>query len=54
MGVHRLVKIRIYELAKELGMTSKDLLHKLKDLDIEVSSHMSSLEDEEAEMIKEL
>lgn len=49
-----MVKIRIYELAKELGMTSKDLLHKLKDLDIEVSSHMSSLEDEEAEMIKEL
>ncbi|WP_093752517.1 translation initiation factor IF-2 [Tepidimicrobium xylanilyticum] len=54
MGVHSLVKIRVYELAKELGMTSKDLMQKLKDLDINISSHMSSIENEEAEMIKEL
>ncbi|GFN36452.1 translation initiation factor IF-2 [Tepidimicrobium xylanilyticum] len=49
-----MVKIRVYELAKELGMTSKDLMQKLKDLDINISSHMSSIENEEAEMIKEL
>ncbi|MCF6463295.1 translation initiation factor IF-2 [Clostridium sp. Cult1] len=49
-----MIKIRVYELAKELGMSSKDLIEKMKELDLNVSSHMSSLESEEAEMIKEL
>ena len=49
-----MIKIRVYELAKELGITSKDLIEKMKELDLNVSSHMSSLESEEAEMIKEL
>ncbi|HHV47109.1 MAG TPA: translation initiation factor IF-2 [Tissierellia bacterium] len=49
-----MIKIRVYELAKELRMTSKELMEKIKDLDIAVSSHMSSLEKEEAEMIREL
>jgi len=35
-------------------MTSKDLISKIKDLDLDINSHMSSLEEEEAEMIKEL
>ena len=35
-------------------MTSKELVAKIKELDINISSHMSSLEKEEAEMIKEL
>lgn len=35
-------------------MTSKELIEKIKDLDVDVNSHMSSLEEEEAEMIKEL
>lgn len=47
-------KVRVYELAKELKMTSKELVAKIKELDINISSHMSSLEKEEAEMIKEL
>jgi translation initiation factor IF-2 len=54
LGVYSLIKIRVYELAKELGMSSKDLIEKMKELDLNVSSHMSSLESEEAEMIKEL
>ena len=54
LGVYSLIKIRVYELAKELGITSKDLIEKMKELDLNVSSHMSSLESEEAEMIKEL
>jgi len=54
MGVHRLTKVRVYELAKELRMTSKELMEKIKDLDLDINSHMSSLEKEEAEMIKEL
>ncbi len=52
--MHILAKIRVYELAKELKMTSKDLISKIKDLDLDINSHMSSLEEEEAEMIKEL
>jgi translation initiation factor IF-2 len=52
--VHILAKVRVYELAKELRMTSKELISKMKDLDLNVNSHMSSLEEEEAEMIKEL
>ena len=49
-----MAKIRIYELAKKLRMSSKELIAKMKDLDLNVSSHMSSLEEEEAEMIREL
>ncbi|CCQ93055.1 initiation factor IF-2 [[Clostridium] ultunense Esp] len=49
-----MIKIRVYELAKELGMTSKDLMEKMEELDLKVSSHMSSLESEDAEMIKGL
>lgn len=49
-----MAKVRVYELAKELRMTSKELISKMKDLDLNVNSHMSSLEEEEAEMVKEL
>lgn len=49
-----MIKVRVYELAKELKISSKELIEKIKDLDINVSSHMSSLEKEEADMIKEL
>lgn len=52
--MYSLVKVRVYELAKELKMTSKELIEKIKELDLDVNSHMSSLEEEEAEMIKEL
>lgn len=47
-------KIRVYQLAKDLGITSKELIQKLKDLSIEVNSHMSTLEDENANIIIEL
>ncbi|MFS8540755.1 MAG: translation initiation factor IF-2 N-terminal domain-containing protein, partial [Tissierellales bacterium] len=52
--MHILAKVRVYELAKELRMTSKELISKMKDLDLNINSHMSSLEEEEAEMVKEL
>ncbi len=39
-----MAKIRVYELAKELNMTNKELQSKLEDLKIKVKSHMSSLE----------
>jgi translation initiation factor IF-2 len=45
-------KIRIYELARELNMTNKELLDKLEELEIPVKSHMSSVDDETVEEIK--
>ncbi len=47
-------KIRIYELARELGISSKDLIEKISELDINVGNHMSTLENEEAEIIRSL
>ena len=47
-------KVRVYELAKELNISSKELLEKIEGLDLKVSSHMSSIEKEEAQLIKEL
>ncbi|WP_026476048.1 translation initiation factor IF-2 [Alkaliphilus transvaalensis] len=47
-------KLRVYQLAKELNISSKELIEKLKDLAVEVSNHMSTLEDEEAKLVKEL
>ncbi len=48
-------KIRVYELAKELEISSKELINLLMDeFSIEVKNHMSVIEEEDAELIKEL
>lgn len=48
-------KIRVYELAKELEISSKELIALLKDeFGIEVKNHMSVVEEEDAALIKEL
>ncbi|WPC40683.1 translation initiation factor IF-2 [Clostridium sp. JS66] len=48
-------KIRVYELAKELGISSKELIGILSsEFGIEVKNHMGVIEDEDAELIKEL
>ncbi|MBC8590510.1 translation initiation factor IF-2 [Wansuia hejianensis] len=49
-----MTKVRVYELAKELNMSSKELIEKIGDLDFDISSHMSSIDEDEAELIKEL
>ncbi|EKY22110.1 translation initiation factor IF-2 [Clostridium celatum DSM 1785] len=50
-----LSKIRVYELAKELNVSSKDLINLLMDeFSVEVKNHMSVIEDEDAALIKEL
>ena len=47
-------KIRVHELAKELGISSKDLINLLlEEFSIEVKNHMSTIDDEDAELIKE-
>lgn len=48
-------KIRVYELAKELGISSKELITMLMEqFSVEVKNHMSVIENEDAELIKEL
>jgi len=47
-------KIRVYQLAKELEMESHDVVEMLIDLGIEATSHMSSITEQEAEMVLEL
>jgi translation initiation factor IF-2 len=49
-----MAKIRVYELAKQLNMTNKVLLEKLKEMDIAVKSHMSAIEAEKVAAIKEV
>lgn len=44
--------MRIYELAKQLGLDSKDLIEKLQALNFPVKSHMSVVDQETAEIIK--
>ena len=46
-------KHRIYELARDFNMTNKDFIEKLKSMDIPVKSHMSSLDEETVEKVKE-
>jgi len=38
--------MRVHELAKELNLSSRELLEKLKALKIEAKSHMSTLDEE--------
>ena len=45
-------KIRVHELAKELGKQNKDILNFLAEKGIEVKSHMSSIENEQIELVK--
>ena len=44
--------MRIHELAKKLGIDSKELITKLQSLNFPVKNHMSSVDDETAEIIK--
>jgi len=53
--VKALAKVRIYELAKELEVLSKELITVLfEEFGIEAKNHMSMIDEEDAELIKEL
>jgi translation initiation factor IF-2 len=45
-------RIRVYELAKEAGMSSKALADKLLELGFDIKGHSSSVDDETAESIR--
>ena len=52
MGVKLLGKMKIHEIAKELGLTSKDVIAKANELGMDIKSHLSSVEDADAEKIR--
>ena len=45
-------KIRVYELARELGLTNKETVDLAVDLGIGVKSHSSSIEDAQADRVR--
>lgn len=49
-----MAKIRVYDLSKELNTTNKDLLDRLRELNISVKSHMSAVDEETVALIKEV
>jgi translation initiation factor IF-2 len=49
-----LARLRVYELAKQLDMDTKELLHELEELGIEVKSHMSYIDEETVNILLEI
>jgi translation initiation factor IF-2 len=49
-----LARLRVYELAKQLDMDTKELLHELEELGIEVKSHMSFIDEETVNILLEI
>ena len=47
-------KMRIYELAKQLGVANKELMEKMKSVGMEANSHMSMIEESDADKIRKL
>src|SRR4051812_18845890 len=45
-------KVRLYEVAKDLGLANKDLVAKVRALGIEVKNHMSNLDVEDVARVK--
>src|SRR5437773_9204474 len=48
-----MAKKRVYELAKELGMSNPDMVAWLKSHEYDIKSHSSSLEDDQAQAVIE-
>ncbi len=47
-----MAKTRIYELARELGLESKDVLARAQELGLEVKTASSSVDEDEAGLLK--
>ena len=47
-----MTKVRVHEIAKELNKANKEVIDFLRSKEIEISSHMSSLSDEQVAMVK--
>ena len=46
-------KLRVFELAQELKVTNKEVIDFLKEKDVEVKSHMSTLEEKDQKMVRD-
>lgn len=53
MGVKLLGKIKIHEIAKKVGLASKEVIEKARELGIAVTSHLSTIENEQAEKLEQ-
>jgi translation initiation factor IF-2 len=49
-----MTKLRVYELAKELDIPNTDLLEQIDSLGIQIKGHMSSLDDEQAQLVRDM
>ena len=47
------MSMRVYELAKSLNLSNKDLMNRLNKMGIETKSHMKNLSDSECSAVKE-
>lgn len=47
-------RLRVYELAKQLDMDTKELMHELEELGIEVKSHMSFIDEETVNILLDI
>src|SRR5512138_2400025 len=45
-------QMRVYEIAKEVGIPNKDLIAKIRALGLEVNNHMSSLDPDDVARVK--
>src|SRR4029453_13346881 len=45
-------KMRVYEIAREVGIPNKDLLAKIRAMGLDVNNHMSSLDADDVDKIK--
>ncbi|MCL2355389.1 MAG: translation initiation factor IF-2 N-terminal domain-containing protein, partial [Oscillospiraceae bacterium] len=45
-------KVKIHEVAKKLGLNSKEILEKAEELGIEAKTHLSGISEEEAKKIE--
>ncbi len=46
-------KMRVYEIAREVGLPNKELIAKIRQLGLEVNNHMSSLEADDVNRVKQ-
>ncbi len=47
-------KMRVYELAREVGLPNKELIQIIKELGIKISNHMNCLNEEQIRMVKKV
>src|SRR5216110_3446256 len=45
-------RVRVYELAKELGVPNKDLVERIRALGLEVANHMSHLDSADVDRVR--